>query len=277
MGDPPTGDPPIPARLSADGQEADDGRGWPPKAAGLSGPDALDLLATGDLELVGRLVVSSNNALVGTVTGRVSGGGPEPIAVACVYKPTRGERPLWDFPDGTLALREVAAHVLSDAGGWGLVPPTVLRDGPFGPGMLQLWVEPDEAIDRVALVVEGDARLRPMALFDAVANNADRKVGHVLPASDGRIYGVDHGICFHEEPKLRTVLWQWQGEPLDDGEVERLRALRGAIGGHLGERLARLLHPDEVTALDRRIADLLHEGRFPLPDPDRPAIPWPPY
>ena len=271
------GDPPTPARRPADGHDASDEEGWPPRSSGLEPATALGLLASGDLDLVGRLVVSSNNALVGTVRGRTSGGGQEPLAVACVYKPTRGERPLWDFPDGTLALREVAAYLLSEAGGWGIVPPTVLRDGPFGPGMLQLWVEPDEAVDRVALVVEGDARLRPMALFDAVANNADRKVGHVLPASDGRLYGVDHGICFHAEPKLRTVLWQWQGEPLDDEEVGRLRSLRGAIGGRLGDRLSELLDPDEMTALDRRMADLLHEGRFPLPDPDRPAIPWPPY
>jgi hypothetical protein len=281
-----------------------------PRRVVLDAAAAERLLAGGELDLVGRLVASSNNALVGTLTGPLETGdappspdgsssegvghdsatladppepigakpsGTEPITVACVYKPIRGERPLWDFPDGTLALREVAAYVLSEAGGWGVVPPTVLRDGPFGPGMLQLWIEPDEAIDRVALVVEGDPRLRPMALFDAVANNADRKIGHLLPTGDGRLYGVDHGICFHVEPKLRTVLWQWQGEPLDASEAAALQALRRSLGGSLGERLAELLSADEVAAIDRRAAALLHEGRFPVPDPDRPALPWPPY
>jgi uncharacterized repeat protein (TIGR03843 family) len=272
------------------------------------------LLAEGELELIGRLVASSNNALVGTVRGRLSvepvgGAGPQgeatprtegeaapgtrveagpetaarpraadlEVAVACVYKPIRGERPLWDFPDGTLAGREVAAYALSEAAGWDLVPPTVLRDGPFGPGMLQLWVEADETVDRVALVVEGDARLRPMALFDVVANNADRKVGHVLPTADGRLYGVDHGICFHVEPKLRTVLWRWQDEPLEREEVATLTALQTSLGGPLGDRLAALITPDEVRATAERLGALLHEGRFPRPDPDRPAIPWPPY
>ncbi len=265
-----------------------------PRRVVLDAAGAERLLADGELDLVGRLVASSNNALIGTLSGSIEGGddppageaiGPEvtgpadrdPFTVACVYKPIRGERPLWDFPDGTLALREVAAYVLSEGGGWGVVPPTVLRDGPFGPGMLQLWIEPDEAVDRVALVVEGDPRLRPMALFDAVANNADRKIGHLLPTDDGRVYGVDHGICFHEEPKLRTVLWHWQGEPFDASETAALQGLRRSLTGSLGERLAELLSDDEVTAVDRRAAALLHEGRFPIPDPDRPALPWPPY
>ena len=260
------------------------------EASGSPGTITLDaaaaerLLATGEIELVGRLVASSNNALVGTVAGvmasgpgRDAGADDRPVTAACVYKPIRGERPLWDFPAGTLALREVAAYLLSEGGGWAIVPPTVLRDGPFGPGMLQLWIEPDEAIDRVALVVEGDPALRSMALFDAVANNADRKVGHLLPTTDGPIYGVDHGICFHEEPKLRTVLWHWQGEPLTELEAGQLRELRRSLGGPLGERLAEHLTDDEVAAIERRITALLHEGRFPLPDPDRPAIPWPPY
>lgn len=241
---------------------------------------AVDLLVTGELELVGRLLVSSNNAMLGTVAGtvdRVRDDRTEPIVVPCVYKPIRGERPLWDFPDGTLAGREVAAYRLSEALGWSIVPPTVMRDGPFGSGMVQLWLEPDASIDRVALVVEGDPRLRAMALFDAIANNADRKVGHLLPMADGHIYGVDHGICFHVEPKLRTVLWRWRGEPLDEAELSELRRLRRTLLGPLGEELCGLIDTDEVAATLRRVDELLADGSFPHPDPDRPAIPWPPY
>lgn len=233
---------------------------------------ALRVLETGELEIQGRLVVSSNNALFGSISLS-----QDQITLPCVYKPLRGERPLWDFPDGTLARREVAAFVLSEAGGWSVVPPTVFRDGPFGPGMVQLWLEPDASVDRVALVVEGDERLRGMALFDAVANNADRKVGHLLPMPDGHIYGVDHGICFHVDPKLRTVIWNWRGEALQDTEIELLSRLRDALAGPLGDRLGTLLDPDEVAATARRVEQLLASRRFPEPDPDRPAIPWPPY
>ncbi len=233
---------------------------------------ALRVLETGELEIQGRLVVSSNNALFGSISLS-----QDQITLPCVYKPLRGERPLWDFPDGTLARREVAAFVLSEAGGWSVVPPTVFRDGPFGPGMVQLWLEPDASVDRVALVVEGDERLRGMALFDAVANNADRKVGHLLPMPDGHIYGVDHGICFHVEPKLRTVIWNWRGEALLDPEIELLSRLRDALAGPLGDRLGTLLDADEVAATAHRVEQLLASRRFPEPDPDRPAIPWPPY
>jgi uncharacterized repeat protein (TIGR03843 family) len=242
----------------------------------LEGAAALRLLRDGELELVGRLVVSSNNALLGTVTlpGQDDA---EPLTAPAVYKPIRGERPLWDFPDGTLAAREVATYVVSEATPWAIVPPTVLRDGPFGPGMVQLWLEPNESVDRVALVVEGDERLRTMALLDVVVNNADRKVGHVLPMDDGHVFGVDHGICFHEEPKLRTVLWRWAGEPLRDGECEALRELRVALGGATGRSLRDLLTAAEVRATLRRLDTLLATAVFPQPDPDRPAIPWPPY
>ncbi|HYM84195.1 MAG TPA: SCO1664 family protein [Candidatus Dormibacteraeota bacterium] len=250
--------------------------GWPPlPTPGLDAPAALELLRDGRLELVGRLVASSNNAMVGTVSVTHPDRGE--ILAPCVYKPVAGERPLWDFPDGTLARREVAAHVLSEAGGWGIVPPTVLRDGPFGPGMVQLWIRPDDAIDAVALVVEGDERLRPIAIFDAVANNADRKIGHLLPMPDGHVLGVDHGICFHVESKLRTVLWQWRGTPLTDAELATLHRLRAELDGPLGEELLSLLSPAEVRALGRRLRRLAADGCFPQPDPDRPAIPWPPY
>jgi uncharacterized repeat protein (TIGR03843 family) len=262
-----------------------------PPTPDLTADAALALLRGGELELIGRLVASSNNALLGTVTiaerggstdgggGRSAEGAPSaaPLVAPCVYKPIRGERPLWDFPDGTLAAREVAAYIVSAATPWAVVPPTVLREGPFGPGMVQLWIHPDELADVVALVVEGDRRLRPMALFDAVVNNADRKVGHLLPLSDGHVYGVDHGICFNEEPKLRTVLWHWRGDRLTGAELEVLRALRAELAGTLGDALAPLLTDAEIAATGERIHALIADGRFPHPDPDRPAIPWPPY
>jgi len=262
-----------------------------PTAVELDMTTALTVLGSGSIEIVGRIVTSSNNALFGTVSLRLPGSDPATalagvrspdlpggtVGLPCVYKPLRGERPLWDFPDGTLARREVAAFVLSEATGWSLVPPTVFREGPFGPGMVQLWLDPDETIDPVALVVDGDPRLRRMALFDVVANNADRKIGHLLPMPDGHVYGVDHGICFHVEPKLRTVLWNWRGLRLREEELEVLRSLRASLAGSLGDGLARLLDADEVAATARRIDELLTTERYPQPDPDRPAIPWPPY
>lgn len=270
----------------------------------------LELMASGELEILGRLVGSSNNALLavaragsptpstaadsglGAAAGPrdASGEGPGArlgadegghgaggLEIPVVYKPIAGERPLWDFPDGTLAHREVAAYLLAEAAGWSIVPPTVFRDGPFGPGMVQLWVEADAAVDRVALVVGADPRLRPIALFDVVANNADRKVGHLIPTPSGRILGVDHGICFHAEPKLRTVLWAWRGEPLTADEQDRLAHLRDRLLGPLAEELEHHLSRGEVVALRRRIERLLRNPCFPDPDPDRPAIPWPPY
>jgi uncharacterized repeat protein (TIGR03843 family) len=143
--------------------------------------------------------------------------------------------------------------------------------------MVQLWLEADPEADPVAMVVEADERLRRIALFDAVVNNADRKIGHLLPMPDGHVGGVDHGICFNEEPKLRTVLWMWRGDPLRDDELTALRALRVALLGELGRTLGERLTPAEVAATADRIDDLLADGRFPHPDPDRPAIPWPPY
>jgi hypothetical protein len=250
--------------------------GSEPPVVRLERTAALELLSDGEIEIVGRIVGSSNNALYCTVTRRCPD--PEPdLVAAAVYKPILGERPLDDFPDGTLAFREVATHELSEASGWGIAPPTVLRDGPFGEGMVQLWIDADPTVDRVALVVDSDPRLRAMALFDAVANNADRKVGHLLPIEDGHIYGVDHGICFSAEPKLRTVLWAWRGEPILEGELEVLTGLRAGLGEELGERLRELLSGAEVTATRGRLDRLLARRRFPQPDPRRPSIPWPPY
>jgi uncharacterized repeat protein (TIGR03843 family) len=230
---------------------------------------ALDLLTGGELRIIGQLWVSSNNAMLGVA----SAGGVE---AACIYKPVAGERPLRDFPDGTLARREVAAFAVSRASGWGIVPPTVLRDGPFGLGMVQLWIRGDGETDPVALVVESDPRLRRIAVFDAAVNNTDRKAGHLIPVPGGHIYGVDHGVTFSPVPKLRTVLWEWRGQPFDDSELGVLRALRAGLDGILGDDLRALLDPIEVSATARRIDRLLAAGVFPQPDPRWPAMPWPP-
>jgi hypothetical protein len=197
------------------------------------------------------------------------------VEAACIYKPVAGERPLRDFPDGTLARREVAAFAVSRASGWGIVPPTVLRDGPFGLGMVQLWIRGDGETDPVALVVASDPRLRRIAVFDAAINNTDRKAGHLVPVPGGHIYGVDHGVTFSPVPKLRTVLWEWRGQPFDQSELGVLRALRADLDGTLGEALRELLDPIEVSATVRRVDRLLAAGVFPQPDPRWPAMPWP--
>jgi uncharacterized repeat protein (TIGR03843 family) len=234
------------------------------------------VLSDGTIEVVGRLLGSTNNALLCTVT--LACPEPEPpIVVEAVYKPTLGERPLDDFPDGTLAQREVAAFAVSEVTGWGIVPATVLRDGPFGPGMLQRWVDVDPRADVVAMVVGDDPRLRPIAVLDAIVNNTDRKGGHLLPVPGGRVLGVDHGVCFSPVPKLRTVLWGWRGEPFTDDERTVLETVRTALDGDLGETLDGLLAPAEVKATARRVDRLLESGRFPLPSPNWPAIPWPPF
>ncbi|MEV7321018.1 SCO1664 family protein [Streptomyces sp. NPDC093970] len=257
---------------------------------------AAELLARGELKVRGRIRDASNAALFCTVAYD----GEE---VSCVYKPVAGERPLWDFPDGTLAQREVAAYEVSAATGWDLVPPTVLRDGPYGEGMCQLWIDVDpESADLLALVDaeepepgwkaigfaevgEGktallvhadDERLRRLAVLDAVINNADRKGGHLLPTADGRLYGIDHGVTFNADNKLRTLLWGWAGETLTAEAVETLQGLRAALGGALGARLAELITPVELEATRARVGALLATGRHPEPSGEWPAIPWPP-
>ncbi|GAA2119023.1 SCO1664 family protein [Nocardioides bigeumensis] len=249
-------------------------------------------LLDGDLELHGRVLPASNATFVAEVAG-----------VRVVYKPVAGERPLWDFPDGTLAAREVAAYAVSEAFGWDVVPLTFLRDGPHGPGMVQVWQEPDEddvAIDLVAegevpdgwrhvfdgvdqhdrgvsLIHEDSAPLRRMAVFDVVVNNADRKGGHVLAMTGGHRYGVDHGVTFHVEHKLRTVLWGWSGEGLSPDELAGVETVRDAVRGDLGERLLTLLTPPEVTALLGRCERLLRTHALPEPGGHWPVIPWPPF
>ncbi|QER86100.1 SCO1664 family protein [Streptomyces tendae] len=260
-------------------------------------PAAAELLARGELTVRGRIREASNAALYCTVTL----GDRE---AACVYKPVAGERPLWDFPDGTLAGREVAAYEVSRATGWDLVPPTVLRDGPYGEGMCQLWIETapgDELLalvdgeepepgwkaigfaevgeGRTALLVHADDdRLRRLSVLDAVINNADRKGGHLLPTAEGPLYGIDHGVTFNTENKLRTLLWGWAGEPLTGEALDVLKTLREALAasGPLTTVLTSLITPAEIEATRARVETLLTTGTHPEPGTGWPAIPWPP-
>src|SRR5919202_3753999 len=169
----------------------------------------LEVLNRGDIDIQGRIMPASHATFYATAT-------LADTTIECVYKPVAGERPLWDFPDGTLAQREVSAYLVSEALGWNIVPPTVLRDGPFGIGMCQLWIDIDETVDLTALARSDHPQLRRMAGFDAVVNNADRKGGHLLPTPDGHVYGVDHGVCFSTDDKMRTLLWRWRGKRLTD-------------------------------------------------------------
>ncbi|MGI5487469.1 SCO1664 family protein [Microtetraspora malaysiensis] len=238
--------------------------------AGLDDDTALRLLRDGTLDVAGRLVEATNMTLYCSVR-------LDELVAACVYKPVHGERPLWDFPDGTLAAREVAAYEVAAATGWRIVPPTVYRDGPFGAGMVQLWIDADPAVDLLALIRGRTPGLRRMTVFDAVVNNADRKGGHLLPLADGHIYGVDHGVCFSVEDKLRTVLWQWRGKPLSREAVSVLAHLEREIDrGRLGRRLRELLTQAEVEATWQRVRRLLDTGVHPYPSDDWPAVPWPP-
>ena len=237
--------------------------------------DALVLLRQGELEIEGRLLEASN----GTFYCGIELDG---VRAAAVYKPVAGERPLWDFPDGTLAEREVAAYEVSRRTGWDVVPPTVLRDGPAGTGMVQLWVDVDPEVDVVGLVRTRagtqNPALRRVSVLDAVLNNADRKGGHLLPTADGVIHGCDHGLTFHTENKLRTVLWHWAGDPLPEDAVDVLASLAGAMrGDELPEVLHGLLTTREVRAARHRVERLLSRGVMPNPPDDHRAIPWPPF
>jgi uncharacterized repeat protein (TIGR03843 family) len=258
-------------------------------------PDVLAVLADGELTLDGRLVESSNNAMVGTARR-----GDE--QVRCVYKPIRGERPLWDFPQGRLAEREVAAFLVARAAGWQVAPPTVLREGPFGIGMAQQWIEdaesdravtvfPADAVpatwlpvmqavdadDRPLIVAHADTPpLAAIAVFDIVANNADRKGSHLLVDPAGALFGVDHGLTFHAEPKLRTILWGWAGRRIPAALVDDLHTLAERLSGTLAADLTSYLSVTEVEALRERVDALLAAPVFPQPPDDRTPIPWPP-
>jgi uncharacterized repeat protein (TIGR03843 family) len=268
-------------------------------ASPLDTSSALALLGRGEIEVEGRLVDASNATLYGRITC-------DGVEAHCVYKPVAGERPLWDFQDGTLAGREVAAYLVSEAGGWGVVPPTVHRNGPFGPGMVQLWIDADATVElidvlpraalpegwrpvvdargsggqRVVLAHADDPRLRSMAVFDAVINNADRKGGHILPVGpepSDPLHGVDHGICFHVEEKLRTVLWGWAGRRLRPEDVEALGRVQSELEGSLGRALAEHLTRAELGVTARRVRRLLKSGVMPMPSESWPAIPWPAF
>jgi hypothetical protein len=235
---------------------------------GIPRDKVLELLSTGEIEILGLLPYASN----ATLLTRVSWDGEETLAV---YKPRRGERPLWDFPDGTLCRREYAAWIVDEALGWQLVPPTVLRDGPAGFGAVQLWVEEDGEVDPRDLLETHPDDLRRVALFDVVANNADRKAGHLVVDGTGKLWSVDHGICFSSEPKLRTVIWAFEGEPIPEPLLTDLGSLRGSADTFkaLGDQLA----PDETEALCRRIETLLRTKRYPAPAPGARHVPWPPW
>lgn len=239
----------------------------------LSAADVEEILACGKMEVLGRLPRASNATLFVKVSH-------DDIALPAVYKPRRGERPLWDFGDGTLYRREVAAYVVSEAIGWGLVPPTVERDGEFGVGSVQLFVAEDDRCDMLELVDTGDDSLQPIAVLDILLNNADRKVSHCIFDETGRLWGIDHGLTFHDEPKLRTVLWAWAGEQVPEPmrlDVVALGKDLARPGSGLTDRLAALLHDGEIDALVERVEVLSRRGRFPEPDPYGHPVPWPPY
>lgn len=279
-----------------------------------------ETLRSGELKILGRIRSASNATfLCEALRGADS--------VHCVYKPVAGEQPLWDFPDGTLAGREFSAFAVSAVLSWDVVPYTLIRDGPAGPGMVQLWVDqPDDDDDadddadtdndtdndtegdvgrepglvdlwptdsvpegylsvlraydytggEVTLIHADDPRLRRMAVFDIIVNNADRKGGHILSGLDGRVYGVDHGISMHAQDKLRTVLWGWAGKPIDDPTLEGIAGLQESLAGPLGEELREHITAVEVAALCRRVRALLADPVMPDPNRRNP-IPWPAF
>lgn len=229
------------------------------------------VLRDGEIEVTGRIVAASNATLFGYAS-------LDEERLPVIYKPVAGERPLWDFPSGSLADREVAAFIISQALDWDLVPYTLLRDGPFGIGMVQKWIDIDEGIDLADLMESQHQDLRRMVLFDAVINNTDRKFGHLLPTDDGRVRGCDHGVAFHVQDKLRTVLWNWAGTQISDLELNDLAQLASSLDAPgLGDSLLHHLSEEEVEMTRHRLARLLAEKCFPTPGTDWPAVPWPPY
>jgi uncharacterized repeat protein (TIGR03843 family) len=228
--------------------------------------DDVNLLAEGEIEIVGRMPWSSNQTFLVSCTS-----GEE--QVGAVYKPERGERQLWDFP-GAIFRREIAAYELSVLLGWDIVPETIARDdAPFGEGSLQLFVDADFSQHHFTLIEDEDfhEQLRRICCFDVVANNADRKSGHCIIDGDGKIWGIDNGLCFHREPKLRTVIWEFAGDDVPAALLEDLAVLDEALPGPLADLLA----PAEVEAVRRRALKLIKRGRFPVPDPESHCYPWP--
>ncbi|MDP1721239.1 MAG: SCO1664 family protein [Candidatus Nanopelagicaceae bacterium] len=227
-------------------------------------------LSKGEMRITGRLVDATNATLLANVIHNEN-------EIVCIYKPIAGERPLWDFSTGTLAHREYAAYLVSSLANFNVVPLTILREGPYGAGMVQEWISIDESLDMSEFFRRDDPALRNIALFDAVINNTDRKIGHLLPDVQGKVYGCDHGVTFHSQDKLRTVLWQWAGKPLSNSELLQIRELMNLLSGSLGELLLPLLSTEELTALDARLERLLAARTFPVPSDEWPAVPWPPF
>jgi uncharacterized repeat protein (TIGR03843 family) len=276
-----------------------------PRADRQADSDAAEVLRRGELTVIGRIRSASNATFLCEANLAAA-------QVHCAYKPIGGEAPLWDFPDGTLAGRERGAYLVSAALGWDLVPYTIIREGPAGLGMVQRWVDqPGDALsedapatgpglvdlvpagklpagylpilraydyagDEVTLVHADDDRLRRLAVFDVLINNADRKGGHVLAGIDDRVYGVDHGVSLHAQDKLRTVLWGWAGQRLDAETLDDVGGLRAALREGLAEQLVDHITPREVAALEARVVELLDNSVMPKPDRDRP-IPWPAF
>jgi hypothetical protein len=235
----------------------------------LSDDAVIARLAGGELELLGLLPRASNHTFLARVAG-VDGG------TLAVYKPRAGETPLWDFPEGTLYRREVAAYEVARELGWPTVPPTIVRDGPAGIGAVQLFVDFDPARHYFTLIDDRRDDLRRVALFDLIVNNADRKGGHCLVSTQGEVFVIDHGICFHAAPKLRTVIWDFAGEPVPDADRrDAARVAASLTGGALRDRLLELLTREEVEATERRAGAVATIETFPAPGPGH-AYPWPP-
>lgn len=252
-----------------DGDDAAAPFTWPvpEEPPGLDRDTRLEVLAHGGIEVVGRMPWSSNGTFLLTV-------GADGVVLPAVNKPQRGERPLWDFPDGTLYERELASFAVSDALGWSLVPESVDRDGPFGPGVVQRFVHHDPGETYFTLLPEHNERMREFAVFDVLINNADRKGGHCLrDRATGAIFGIDHGLSFHTEGKLRTVIWDFAGDALT--EEERSAVVRVLCDDDLDIRLHALLSHQEVARFRSRAEDLLHAGVFPSPDEGYHSVPWP--
>lgn len=228
--------------------------------------DVTESILNGNLLVVGRLVDASNATLLANIEGS------EP-SIEVIYKPVAGERPLWDFPDGNLANREYSAYLLSNLAEFNIVPFTVLREGPFGFGMVQEWIKVDQNIDVVEFGQSFDHQLRKLALFDAIINNTDRKFGHLLVDENGVLKGCDHGVAFHSEDKLRTVLWQFSDMPFSPEEFALLKNVKSI---DLNKVFSSYLTEEEIDAISRRTDNLISSAKFPEPSETWPAVPWPP-
>jgi hypothetical protein len=224
-------------------------------------------LQDGELRVVGRLVDASNATLLCDI-----GSEEEPVQV--IYKPIAGERPLWDFPDGNLAHREVAAYRVSELLGLHVVPETILREGPFGLGSVQRWIDVDEDLDIVAIAQSKSFAMEKIVLLDAIINNTDRKFGHILPISESEVYGCDHGLTFHSDDKLRTVLWQFSGDQIPENFLTSLNSFLDLLPK---SQMSDLLTDVEIFALENRVTILIEAGTYPFPSDEWPSVPWPPF